>query len=215
MQRNTKQTIAVIVSLLILFVAVYGSYMPMRKAEMFIGALQSLQSQPPTSVGDLESRVSPSLNYPSPIGQEELVRNLANSVLGFVQGSQDASSTEALLSFMDGYYAPIIARGRGMSFGQDIYLMGAIHEIAFVRTGNPAYLDLSKQYYQEGVALGPERPQSLYGLFDVYRFENDATDAESTAEKILSLWPTDTNIQSALQALQVQIGKTGSPSPTQ
>lgn len=204
MQRITKQVIAGIVTLFVLFMAAYGSYLPMRKAEMFITALQGLQSNPVNSLGDLEGRVSPPLDAPSPIGQEELVRNLANSVLGFVQGNQNASSSAELLSFLHSYYDPILKRGKGMSFGQDLYLMGAINEIAFVRTGNSSYLALSKQYYEEANVLGPNRPQALYGLFDVYRFENDVAGTETTAQKILANWPTDQNVQQGLAAFEAQ-----------
>jgi hypothetical protein len=210
MQRITKQVIAVVVTIFVLFMTVFGSYLPMRKAEMFISTLQSLQSQPVSSLGDLEARVSPPLNAPSPIGQEELVRNLANSILGFVQGNQDATTTKELLSFLHSYYDPILARGRGMSFGQDLYLMGAVNEIAFVKTGVPAYLALAKQYYLEGNTLGPNRPQALYGLFDVYRFANDVPDAESTAQKILANWPTDQNVKQGLAAFEAQASASSS-----
>lgn len=209
MQRTPKQIIAVIVSLFLLFVAAYGSYMPMRKAEIFITTLQGIQSNPVSSLTELETRLSVPLNYPSPIGQEELVRNMANSVLGFVQNSPDPSSTAELLGYLDSYYDPIIAVGKGMSFGQDLYLMGAIHEMAFVKTQNPTYLDLAKQYYLEGHELGPTRPQPLYGLFDIYRFLNDESDTLSTAQTILSLWPEDQSIRSALTP-PVQTG-TGAP----
>ncbi len=212
MQRTTKQIIAAVVTILVLFVAVYGSYLPMRKAEMYIGSLQSLQTQPrdiPEST--LRAGVSPALNAPSPIGQEELVRNFANSVLGFIQNNQDATNTLAILGFLHSYYDPILAHGKGMSFGQDLYLMGAIHEIAFVKTGNQQYLALSKQYYGEAVTLGPNRPQALYGLFDVYRFMNDTPDAVSTAQKILTNWPTDQTIQKALAALEAQPSATSTP----
>lgn len=205
MQRTTKQVIAGIVILFILFMAVYGSYLPMRKSEMFISALQSIQTQPITSLGDLESRVTPALNYPSPIGQEELVRNFANSVLGFVQNNTDASSTAELLGFLNTYYDPILARGKGMSFGQDVYLMGAINEVSFVKTGNPTYLGEAQQYYQEGNMLGPNRPQTLYGLFDVYRFEGNVTDTILTAQKILTNWPQDQTVQQGLAAFEQQV----------
>ena len=205
MQSTTKQIIAAIVTAFVLFLAVYGSYLPMRKAEMFIGALQGMQTTPVTSLGDLESRVSPALDAPSPIGQEELVRNFANSVLGFVQNNTNPSSTMELMSFLNSYYGPILQRGKGMSFGQDMYLMGAINEVAFVKTGNPSYLGASKQYYQEGSALAPNRPQTLYGLFDVYRFANDVPDAVSTAQRILVNWPTDTNVQQGLAAFEAQV----------
>jgi hypothetical protein len=209
MQRITKQVIAGIVTLFVLFMAVYGSYLPMRKAEMFITVLQSMQTKPLTSLGDLEGRVSPPLDAPSPIGQEELVRNLANSVLGFVQNNKDASTTAELMSFLHSYYDPILARGRGMSFGQDLYLMGATNEIAFVNVGDPAYLAASKQYYSEANMLGPNRPQALYGLFDVYRFGNDVPDVESTAQRILTDWPSDQTVRAGLaQFMQSEASST-------
>lgn len=198
MDRTYKTTIAAAIALCILAVAAYGSYMPMRKAQIFIGTLQSFQAQPPTSLQDLESRLSAGLDYPAPIGQEELVRNTANSILGLVQRGTDATTTAQLVGFLNNYYDPILARGKGMSFGQDVYLEGVVNEVAFARTGNQNYLASSLQYYREGNALGPNRPQPLYGLFDVYRAAGDVTDTQAVAQKILANWPTDQSIAPAL-----------------
>jgi hypothetical protein len=172
----------------------------MRKAQMFIATLQGLQTQQgqATSLQDLENKLSAPLDYPSPIGQEELVRNMANSILSFVQQSTNASSTGALIGYLNGYYDPILSAGKGMSFGQDLYLEGAINEIAYANTGSPTYLAAAQKWYSEGVALGPNRPQSLYGLFDVYRAESDATDTIAVGTTILRDWPTDKNIQQAM-----------------
>lgn len=199
MDRTIRQTIGVVVVAAILGVAYYGSYLPLTKAQSYIATLQDFQSKPPTSLQDLEARLSPSLDAPSPIGQEELVRNAANSILGLVQRGVDASSTAGLISYLNSYYDPIISQGKGMSFGQDVYLEGAINEIAFAHTGDPTYLLAAKQNYLMGEALGPNRPQPLYGLFDVYRAMGDATDTTIIAQKILANWPTDVNIGPALQ----------------
>jgi hypothetical protein len=199
--RTYHRVAAIILSVAILGVAVYGTYLPMRKAQMFIATLQGLQTQQgqATSLQDLENKLSVPLNYPSPIGQEELVRNLANSILSFVQQGTNASSTAELISFMNSYYNPILDRGRGMSFGQDVYLEGAVNEIAFAGTGDQTYLTAATKWYQEAQALGPNRPQALYGLFDVYRAANDAPDTIATAKHILANWPSDARIQAALQ----------------
>ena len=203
--RTYKITAAIIIVALILGVSAYGSYMPMRKAQMFIATLGSLQSQPATSLQDLENRLSVPLDYPSPIGQEELVRNMANSVLAFVQQGPDPTSTGELIGFMNKYYDPILNSGKGMSFGQDLYLEGAINEIAFAETGNQTYLQAAKQWYGEAVVLGPNRPQALYGLFDVYRASGDTTDTIAVGEHILQNWPSDIQVQQALsQYLQFQ-----------
>jgi hypothetical protein len=200
MTRTTKQVIATAVSVLVLGAAVYGSYFPMRKAEIFIATLQGLQTSPVSSLNELESRLSIPLDYPSPIGQEELVRNTANSILGFISQGADPTSTAVLISFLEGYYVPILTNGKGMSFGQDLYLLGAINEMAYAHSGNPKYLADSQKYYEEGTALGPNRPQPLYGLFDIYRAEGNAARATAVGEKILSNWPADTSIAGSLQA---------------
>jgi hypothetical protein len=200
MTRFAKQVIAIVVSILILGAAVFGSYLPMRKAEIFIATLQGLQESPVNSLSELESRLAVPLDYPSPIGQEELVRNTANNILGFISQGTGATTTAVLVSFLDHYYAPIIDRGKGMSFGQDLYLMGAINEMAYVHTGDSAYLEDSQKYYEEGVALGPNRPQALYGLFDVYRAEDNVASATVVGERILSNWPSDASVAQSLQA---------------
>ena len=199
MNRTFKEIIAVAASLFLVFVAWYGSYSPMRKAEIYISTLQGMQVTPVSSLNDLEKRLSAPLNYPSPIGQEELVRNMTNSVLNFVQQSHDAASIAELIRFTTGYFEPILARGKGMSFSQDVYLMGAMNEVAYTKTGIKTYLDAAKKYYLTGESIGPDRPQPLYGLFDVYRMEGDATNTEVIGNKILSNWPTDQNVRQGLE----------------
>lgn len=206
--RTYQKVIGIIIVAAILGVAFYGSYLPMRKAEIFISTLQNLQTSPATSLSDLETRLSVPLNYPSPIGQEELVRNMANSVLSFVQQGGDASSTGELIGFLNQYYSPILDAGKGMSFGQDLYLEGAINEIAFAQTGNQTYLAGALKYYLEGNQLGPNRPQPLYGLFDVYRAEGDTADAVKVGTKIDQNWPTDTTIQQSLQQYLIEASTT-------
>jgi hypothetical protein len=195
-----KRIIAVIVSLAVLSLAYFGSYLPLRKAQMFIATLQGLQTSPATTLQDLETRISLPLDYPSPIGQEELVRNAGNSVLSFVQQNTNASATIELVNYLTMYYQPLIDRGTGMSFGQDLYLMGAVNEIAFARTGSTPLLAASQKYYEQAVALGPDRPQALYGLFDVYRAEGNLSSSIAIGNHILTNWPTDLNVRNALSA---------------
>jgi hypothetical protein len=207
MDRTVRGTIAVIIIAAIVGIAVYGSYLPMRKAQSYIAALQSFQATPPTSLQDLEGRLTPALDAPSPIGQEEIVRNTANSVLGLLQqGSLDATSTSQLMDFLNTYYAPILQAGRGMSFGQDLYLEGAVNEVAFSKTGDPTYLLAAQKYYEEGEQLGPNRPQPLYGLFDVYRAEGNVTSTIEIANKITANWPSDMTVSGALSQFLTSMG---------
>lgn len=189
MNSDIKKSIAVSAAIFILLAAYYGSYLPMRKSTVFIEAMRS--SSKIKTISDFESAFSVPLDYSSPIGQEELVRSMANTINGSLQNVSDPKAVSELVNYAEKYYAPIIARGRGMSFGQDVYILGMINEIAFLKTKEPKYLQTAGKYFKMGQILGPKRPQSLYGLFDVYRLEGNIDESKKIADQILSQWPDD------------------------
>jgi hypothetical protein len=85
-----------------------------------------------------------------------------------------------------------------MSFGQNLYLLGALNEVALVKTRDPKYLVAAKRYFLMGLERGPKRPQFLYGMFDVYRAEGDVVKTQEIANQILAQWPTDERTRQAL-----------------
>ena len=78
-----KKAIAISASIFILFLGYYGSYLPMRKSMIFISVIQNTGGI--KTLADFEQAFSEPLDYPSPIGQEELVRNTANMTVGSIQ----------------------------------------------------------------------------------------------------------------------------------
>ncbi len=191
-----RKVFAVLMSLFILFVAYYGSFLPMRKSQIFISTMQSLRSV--NSVSGLKDAFAKPLGAPSPIGQEELVRNSANVVLGVIQQTDKPDVIADLMNFMESSYQPIVERGRGMSFEQNLYILGALNELSFVKTRDPKYFNASKSYFSRGLELGPKRPQFLYGLFDIYRMEGNVDGVKNIADQILAQWPDDDRTKTAL-----------------
>lgn len=187
-----KKSIAVAFAVLILFTAYYGSYLPMEKSVTFIEAMQDARNI--KTILDFEKIFSVPLDYPSPIGQEEFVRSIANTVVGNLNYIADPRGVDELVRYIEGYFGPIVSRNKGMSFGQDLYMLGALNELAFVKTRRPSYLSAAEQYFKEAVALGPKRPQGLYGLFDVYRLKGDVAGSQAVGEQILQQWPDDEKI---------------------
>jgi len=190
MNPDIKKIIAVSAAIFILLVAYYGSYLPMRKSTVFIETMRS--SSMIKTISDFESAFSVPLDYSSPIGQEELVRSMANTINGSLQNVSDPKAVSELVNYAEKYYAPLIARGRGMSFGQDVYILGMINEIAFLKTKEPKYLQAAEKYFKMGQTLGPKRPQTLYGLLDVYRMSGNIDAFKKIADQVLSQWPDDT-----------------------
>lgn len=173
----------------LIFAAYYGSYLPMRKSQIFINSLRSIRSV--SSLEEIEKIISVSLDRPSPVGQEELVRNFTNVALDLASRTDDPTVVFQIMDFVEGYFGPIIKREKGMSFGQDLYLLGALNEVAFLKTKDQKYFERSKFYFEKGHELGPRRPQPLYGLLDIYRIEGNVQKVQETANQILSQWPDD------------------------
>ncbi len=192
-----KKIIAAAAVIFILYIAYYGSFLPLRKSQTFIKTLKGLQTI--RSYEEFEKAFSVPINMPSPIGQEELVRNTSNIVLNLLQrGGGNPELAAALVDFLERYFNPILERGRGMSFEQNLYILGAINELAFFQTNQVKYLLAAKNHYSQGLELGPRRPQFLYGMFDIYRIEGDIPQAKAIAERILGQWPNDTRTKDAL-----------------
>lgn len=200
-----KQAIAIAASVLLLSLGYYSSYRPMEKSMLFISVAQNMGGI--KTLADFEQAFSVPLDYSSPIGQEELVRNTANTVVNSLQNIP-ADGVDQIVSYIENYYNPIVATGRGMSFGQDLYLLGAMNELAFLKTHKMQYIDDAAKYFKEAYRLGPKRPQSLYGLFDVYRIKGDIPNATAIGKQILSQWPTDAKVKGVLAPLE----KAASPS---
>lgn len=197
-----KKIIAVVSSLALLWAIYYGSYLPFKKSQSFIDVLRNMANM--TSIEEIESSFSAVFAVPSPIGQEELVRHFANIALQTAQqsGRDNPELTKRLVAYLENAYDPIIGRGRGMSFNQNLFLLGAINHVAFVQTQEKVYLDRAIELFEEGRSRSPHRPQFLYQLFDVYRLAGDQEKASEVGEKIIELWPNDTRIKSQLDELR-------------
>ncbi|MBU6500527.1 MAG: hypothetical protein KGJ89_03685 [Patescibacteria group bacterium] len=191
-----KKVIGILVSVFILSIAYYGTYLPLRKSQAFIDSLKNLNSV--NSLTAIEQELSGPLNMPSPIGKEELVRNVANIFLSSLQQNNDPKAIDEIVGYVEKNFQPIVDYGRGMSFEQNMYILGAINEFAFVKTHDAKFLEASQRYYERGLELGPNRPQFLYGMFDIYRIEGNVEGAKTIASKILSQWPDDTRTQEGL-----------------
>lgn len=189
MSPEIKKAIAGLIVIFIVIVGYFGSYLPMVKSMLFISAIQSFSGV--RTIQDLEKNFSMPLDFYSPIGQEELVRNTTNTIVNILQNVSDPKGIVHLVNYVESYYNPIIERGKGMSFGQNLFVLGTINEVSFIRTGDKKYLTAAENYFKKEIVLGSKRPQGLYGLLDVYKFEDNKDAFKNVADQILGQWPND------------------------
>lgn len=194
-----KQGIAVVGSIVLCFLIYYGSYLPFKKSETFITTLKGMDSL--RSVEDVEVVFDEVFDIPSPIGQEEVIRHFASVILSTIQrfNASQVPASEQLVSYIEKKYQPIIESERGMSFNQNLFVLGSLNQIVFLQTKNPKYLAAAETYYTKGVERSPKRPQFLYASFDLNRIKNDSDKVREIANKILTLWPEDQNTKKAAE----------------
>jgi len=196
MSSAVKRLIAIIASALLLGVAYYGSYLPMKKSQAFIKGMRAMGNV--QTIGEFQTLFTEILAIPSPIGQEELVRHLTSSVAPFLGNEKNTAVVPTIVQFIEDQYRSIMGRGTGMSFTQNIFVLATMYQTAFVRTSDVRYLEAAQQNYLRGLELAPRRPQFLYGVFDVYRMAGDVQGVLDTKAKIMELWPDDERIGPAV-----------------
>ncbi len=202
MNSLNKKILAVVAVCVLAFVAYYGTYLPLQKSQSFIATIRAMGSV--RSLEELERAFSAVLDIPSPIGHEELVRNMSTEIVSFVgRGGVAPAVEEELSKFVVRYFSPIITRGKGMSFEQDIYIVGTLQRMVYQHTGKKEYLDAAEQYFLQGLQLGPRRPQFLYALSDIYLIKQDVPRLKKITEQIHEQWPGDARASAILDAIKV------------
>lgn len=187
----SRQIIAFSASIFILVIAIYSNYLPMKKSEAFIGAMRELQIGNVKSVNDFYRVVSYPLSLKSPFGQEEIVRQFMNYIAGIINQTDNPEIVNFLMEYINQYAQPILKRGKGLSFNQNVYLAGVLNLYAYQKTSDINYLNVSRDYFEKGYELSKKRPQILYGLFDICRLQKDNNCAKKIGDEILTYWPDD------------------------
>lgn len=203
-----KKNISIAAVILLLVVAYVGNFLPLRKSLNFIDANRKLNQEGQVKTLDqLIALLSHPLDLYSPIGQQELVRNTTNIVFDLVKGENGKNPpvVKALMEMVDTYYSPLVAKPRGMSFNQDLYVLGLTNEAAAIQTRDVNYASKAQEVYERGLTLSPKRPQFLYGLLDVFRMKSDFQNAKRIAEEILTYWPDDQRTQRLLAQIDSKL----------
>ncbi|MFH1162089.1 MAG: tetratricopeptide repeat protein [Candidatus Jorgensenbacteria bacterium] len=181
MNKTIKSTIVVLLAILAIAGIIFGAYAPLTKSTRYIKALKEISLV--HSMNDFEKNFLPALTHWSPIGQEEVVKFLANDIVGIAsQSGQPEVVARAVVDFVEPYL-----------FKDDIrhLLIGAsIRAILWQNYGRKeADFEKAEAYYRAALAIGPKLPPPLYGLLELYRQKGDVEKASAIIGQIISLWP--------------------------
>ena len=80
---------------------VFGGIMPIQKSSMYISGLKQVPGM--RSTQEFKDVFTVALNYPSPIGQEEVSKYLQSDILGIISQNKNEDVDRDLVTFIEPY----------------------------------------------------------------------------------------------------------------
>lgn len=180
-----KKFIAFIVIILATLSIIYGGIKPYKKASLYVDAVKSN----PLSIQEFLAVFKKAFDYPSPVGQDELIRFTSGDVLDVIaSGKNDEAISRALVDFLHQYTDKKIESGVGMNYSQMIMMIGNIHLNEWKIYKNPDDLAKAIHYFEQGYAINHDRPQFLIGLLELYQESGQKEKAAAIQQHIMELW---------------------------
>jgi len=168
---------------------VFGGIMPIEKSSLYISGLKQVSGM--RSTQEFKNTFATALNYPSPIGQEEVSKYLQSDILGIISQNKNEPVGRDLVTFMEPYISEDNAR--------HLIAMGEMYGTLWNNFRKETDFQKAVGYYLKAYAIGPKLPPILYGIFSLYRAHGDMAQMKKFGNEILGYWPDDTNIKNALQ----------------
>lgn len=184
------KNIAIVIVIVVVFFGLYfGSLLPFAKAKLYVRAMGNLQSI--KSLNEFKKNFDVSLDFYSPVGQEETTLFLATEIAGrmIYPGQAEVVSRELV-----NYIEPRIFQNNS----RHLLLIASIYGKMFNIYGKENDLKITEEYFQKLLEINPKSPQTLYSLLDIYQKKGEVEKIKVIGETILKYWPEDERIKELL-----------------
>ncbi|RJQ29360.1 hypothetical protein C4565_02170 [Candidatus Parcubacteria bacterium] len=180
-----KQFFALLCVILAILSIIYGALKPYKKASAYVDAVKAESA----TVQEFVNLFKYALDYPSPIGQDEMIRFVSNDISNVIAGGKnDEIVAQTLVDFLHQYADPKIESGVGMNYTQLVMMLGTIHTNMWNQYNSVEDYDKAVTYFVRGYNINPDRPQFLIGLLELYQATGDQEKADKIQEHIKELW---------------------------
>ena len=193
MPKDSKYIIALIATIATLFLLYFGSFLPLKKSQLYIDAVGG--SSQIRSVQEFNKLFSKTLDFYSPIGHGEVVYAYLNVIVGAVQNQQNKDIVEILLKEADKRMEPILKADKGSAYFQSLYSYALLYELAGNKFKDNNYYQKAADIYEIALKHSPGRPTLLYGLFRTYNVLGNTEKVKEIAEIIAKYFPAEGALQ--------------------
>jgi len=189
-----KYIIIIFGIILAIFGLIYGSLLPFVKSKSYIRAIGNLQSI--KSLDEFKKNFDPSLDFYSPVGQEETSRFLATEIIGrMIYPDQKENISRELVNYIEPRFFQNNSR--------HLLLAASMYGKMFNIYGKKDDLKKTEEYFQKSLILNPKSPQALYSLFEIYYKKGEFEKSKEIGEIILKYWPEDERIKETFELLNI------------
>lgn len=195
-----KYIIALAVTALVIWLLYFGIYSPFMKAQLYVDV--SRDSQNIHTLGDLTDTFKPAMEFPSPVGQDEVVSSYTGVLYSIVSHQTQEAVIRAIISEAEKWAIPFLDKGKGFNYNQTLFNIGSIYEYGAIKLKDQGYFMKSLEYFKLGSMLSPGRQAFVYGLINLYQIEGDVTNLKKEVDYALTLWPSDQNLQTIANGIK-------------
>jgi len=196
-----KKIISLFSVVVTIFLMYFGSYLPFKKSQLLIDSMMNWQSQKIRTLQDFFDNFNKSLNFFSPVGQEESIKILGEQIFPLIQNKPPATIARALVDYLDEEFNRLPEKS-SLGYNQNLLVVASTHEINWFSYKEKKDFELAQRYFLKGLEKSPKRPQFLYGLFELYRLSNLDAQAKLIGEEILKYWPEDKNVADIVASIK-------------
>ncbi len=200
MNKTSRQIIAIIITGAVAIAVYFGAYLPLRKSQMHIDAVLSVQSGKVNTLKDFNNLFDPVLDFYSPVGQDEITQYYLGILANIINQQSDKTVIDILARQAESRMAPILEKSKGFSFNQNLYTLGSIYKIVAIKFKDEGYYQKSVNIFQKGLEYSPNRLIFLRGLFDLYTAHGYNDKAREIGETILKYYPNEGAVRKFMES---------------
>jgi O-antigen ligase len=179
---TARYGVAVAGGVLALLAIYFGALLPYAKASRYIAAEASAGMI--ADEAEFEEHFNYVLRFSSPVGGEEVPKYLSSDISGLLSRLSDPK-TEPVARAIVNYIEPYLWKN-------DVRHLLVAAQMRYVLWHNfhkAQDFEAAKNDFEAAHGIGPELPQPLYGLYQIYSEAKDTPHISEVKQEILQLWP--------------------------
>lgn len=195
---SIKKTIITVLIIATAASIYFGSYLSLVKSQRYIKAIGELQSV--KTLDDYKKALDRVLDFWAPVSEIEIVKFAGGDMANIVaQEGQPEDAALGLIVYIEGHSQNEVLQMINLAYA---------YQSLWRRYGKDEYFKKTEGYFKKIREIGPDLPQGLYGLFDLYRATGQKERVREFGGLILKNWPDDKNVQTVLDGIADQNAST-------